>query len=269
MIKVFSISGESKEKIRLPLQFNEKYRPDLIRRAVLALRSHKIQPYGTKKDAGNIHSVEFSKRRREYKTTYGYGQSRTPRKVMVKQGSRFTTMGANAPQTVGGRVAHPPKVEKIRAEKINNKERKKAIRSAIAATANREIVASRGHKIGDLKELPIVVEEKFEDIGKTKDVENFLIKIGLKKEIEKAKEKKVRAGKGKMRGRKYKKKIGPLFVVSKKGNLMKAAKNIAGADVCLVKDLNVDVLAPGTHPGRLVIWSEGAIKLLDDKKLFV
>ena len=269
MTKVISIKGEVKGDIKLPLQFKEAYRPDLIRRAVLAISSHKIQPYGTKEDAGKIHSAEFSKRRREYKTTYGYGQSRTPRKVMVRQGSRFTTMGANAPQTVGGRVAHPPKVEKVHAEKINDKERKKAIRSAIAATADKRIVALRGHKVENLKELPIVVEDKFEDMKKAKDVENFLKMIGLEKEIERAKEKKVRAGKGKMRGRKYKKKVGPLFVVSKKGSLMKAAKNIAGADVYVVKDLNAEVLAPGTHPGRLVIWSEQAIKTLDEKKLFV
>ncbi len=266
---MFSINGELKRDVKLPIHFKEELRPDLIRRAVFAIQSHKIQPYGTKKDAGNIHSAEFSKRRREYRTTYGYGQSRTPRKIMVRQGSRFTTMGANAPQTVGGRKAHPPKVEKVFAEKINDKERKKAIRSAIAATSIKEIVAARGHKIDNLKELPVIVESKIEEIKKAKDVESLLKKIGLDKEIERTKEKKVRAGKGKMRGRKYKKKVGPLFVVSKRCDLLKAAKNIAGADVYIVKDLNAEVLAPGTHPGRLVIWSEQAIKTLDEKKLFM
>ncbi|MCD6576339.1 MAG: 50S ribosomal protein L4 [Nanoarchaeota archaeon] len=269
MTKVVSIKGEAKGEIKLPKQFKEEVRPDLIRRAVLAIQSHKMQPYGTKEDAGNKYSSEFSKRRREYRTTYGYGQSRTPRKIMIRQGSRFVTMGATAPHTVGGRVAHPPKVEKVLAEKINDKERKKAIRSAIAATAVKELVASRGHKIENIKELPIVVEEKIEELKKAKEVKEFLEKIGLKEEIERAKEKKVRAGKGKMRGRRYKKKVGPLFVVSQKCDLLKAAKNIAGADVYVVKDLNAEVLAPGTHPGRLVIWSEKAIKTLEDKRLFI
>ena len=269
MTKVISIKGEAKGEVKLPVQFKEEVRPDLIRRAVLALQSHKMQSHGISEDAGNKHSVRFSKRRREYRTTYGYGQARTPRKIMVRQGSRFVTMGANAPNTVGGRVAHPPRVEKVLEEKINDKERRKAIRSAIAATAVKEFVEKRGHKVGNVKELPIVFESKIEELKKAKDVEDLLEKVGLKDEVERAKEKKVRAGKGKMRGRRYKKKVGPLFVVSKKCDLLKAARNIAGADVYVVKDLNAEVLAPGAHPGRLVIWSEAALKEMGEKKLFM
>ncbi len=269
MTKVLSIKGEAKGDIKLPAQFSEEVRPDLIRRTVLAIQSHKMQPHGLKENAGNRYSSEFSKRRREYRTTYGFGQSRTPRKITVRQGSRFITLGATAPNTVGGRVAHPPKVEKVLAEKINNKERKKAIRSAIAATAVKEIVLSRGHKIENVKEIPIIIESKIENVKKAKEIKELLEKVGLKEEIERAKEKKVRAGKGTMRGRRYKKKVGPLFVVSKKCDLSKSAKNIAGADVYVVKDLNAEVLAPGTHPGRIVIWSEEAIKTLGEKKLFM
>ncbi|MCD6547452.1 MAG: 50S ribosomal protein L4 [Nanoarchaeota archaeon] len=264
---VYSINGEVKGKIDLPKHFSEEFRPDLIKRAVLALQTHRLQPYGTFEEAGMRHVTFFTKRRHRYKGTYGYGQSRTPRKVIVRMGSRFTTIGAGVPQTVGGRKAHPPKVEKIREEKINDKERKKAIRSAIAATILKDVVKKRGHKIGDVKELPIVIEDKVEEIKKAKDAQKLLEKLGLKKEIERAKQKKVRAGKGKMRGRKYKKKVGPLFVVSKKCHLLKAAKNLAGVDAVVVKDLNAELLAPGTHPGRLVIWSEAAIKKLD--KLFM
>ncbi len=269
MAKIFSVDGNTKGEIRLPKQFHEEYRPDLIRRAVLAIQSHKMQPHGTKKGAGNIHSAEVSKRRRAYRTTYGYGQSRTPRKIMNRNGTRFTTMGANVPQTVGGRRAHPPLVEKVISEKINSKERKKAIRSAIAATTIRKIVEKRGHKIAKLKNLPVIIEDKIEGIKKSKDIIEILNTLGLEDEIERTKEKKIRAGRGKTRGRKYKKKVGPLFVVSSKCDLTKSAKNIAGADVCNVKDLNAEVLAPGAHPGRLVIWSEKALKVLEDKKLFM
>jgi large subunit ribosomal protein L4e len=269
MTKIISTKGEAKGEITLPVQFKEEVRPDLIRRAVLAIQSHRMQPHGVSEEAGNRHSVRFSKRRREYRTTYGYGQSRTPRKIMVRQGSRFVTQGAMSPNTVGGRVAHPPRVEKVLEEKINDKERKKAIRSAIAATAIKEFVEKRGHKVDDIKELPIVVDSKIEEIKKAKEVEDFLEKIGLGDEIERAKEKKVRAGKGKMRGRRYKKKVGPLFVVSKKCDLLKAARNIAGADVYIVKDLNAEVLSPGAHPGRLVIWSEAALKEMEEKNLFM
>ena len=268
MSKVISMEGTSKGTINIPFQFQEEYRPDLIRRAFLALASHKIKAEGICSEAGKRHSSYFSKRRDRYRTTYGYGQSRTPRKVISRIGSRFTTKGASVPQAVGGRKAHPAKVEKVRYEKINDKERKKAIRSAISATILKDVVEARGHKVGDIKDFPIIIEEKIENIQKSKDVLELLKKIGLENELERAKNKKVRAGKGKMRGRKYKKKIGPLFVVSKKCDLMNAAKNLPGVHVSNVKDLNMELLAPGADAGRLTIWSEQAIKMLEEKKLF-
>ena len=268
MSKIISIEGKAKGESKLPFQFSELYRPDLIRRAALAIMSHGIKAEGVSEDAGKRHSSYFSKRRDRYRTTYGFGQSRTPRKVMSSKGSRFVTKGASAPQAVGGRKAHPSKVEKVSYEKINKKEKRKAIRSAISATAMKDIVESRGHKVEDVKYFPIIIEENIESIKKSKDVMELLKKLGLEKELERTKEKKVRSGKGKIRGRKYKKKTGPLFVVSKKCDLENAAKNIPGADVCKAKDLNLNVLAPGADAGRLTIWSENSVKLLEEKKLF-
>jgi len=267
MATVLDINGKKTESVDLPIHFSEKYRPDLIRRAVLAIQSHRIQPHGTYKLAGMEHRVELSKRRKEFRSTYGRGQSRTPRKVMARQGGYFRWMGAFAPNTVGGRVAHTALAIKKFFEKINNKERRKAIRSAIAATAIKEIVLSRGHKVEKVEELPIIASDDLENMKKTKDIESFLKKINLEEELERTKEKKVRAGKGKRRGRKYKSKVGPLFVVSKKCELLKSARNIAGADVVQVKDLNAELLAPGTHPGRLVIWTKSAIEKL--RNMFV
>jgi large subunit ribosomal protein L4e len=211
----------------------------------------------------------MSKRRHEYKSSYGSGRSRTPRKVMSRKGSHFNHMGAQVPQTVGGRVAHPPRIEKIWFEKINDKERRKALRSAIGATAIKEIVLSRGHKAENIKELPIIIENKVEELKKTKEVLELLVKIGLGHELERIRERKIRAGKGKMRGRKYKTKTGPLFIVSKKCKLLESAKNIVGVDAVDVRKLNAELLAPGTQPGRLTIWSEAALKELEEKKLFM
>lgn len=269
MITVYSITGQALNKLKLPEQFSEEYRPDIIKRAVLAQRTHLIQPTAPKLHAGNAYSTYLSKRRREYKSTYGYGRSRTPRTVLARKGMHFQYKGAQVPQTVGGRVAHPPRLEKVRTEKINDKERKKAIRSALKATTIKEVVLARGHKVENVKELPIVIEDKVEELSKTKDVIELLEKLGLSEELERTKEKKVRAGRGKSRGRKYKKKVGPLFVVSKKCKLLDAAQNIAGVDAIVVKKLNVEMLAPGAQPGRLTIWSEAALKELDQKKLFV
>jgi large subunit ribosomal protein L4e len=266
---VYSVNGEVAGNIDLPSQFKEEFRPDLIKRAVLAQQSHNIQPTSTMPGAGNQYSAYLSKRRREYRGTYGAGRSRTPRKVMSRKGTRFDFKGAKAPQTVGGRKAHPSKLEKLRSEKINDKERKKAIRSALTATTIKEIVASRGHRVDQVKELPIVLESKIEDAAKTKDILGILLKLGLAPELTRTRDRKIRAGRGKMRGRKYRTKVGPLFVVSKNCKLLNSARNITGADAVDVKKLNAELLAPGTKPGRLTIWSETALKELGEKKLFM
>ncbi len=258
--KVYDLNGKPVKEVDLPTHFTERVRPDLIRRAFLAIMSHSRQPYGASVKAGKQHVIRLRKRRHRYRSSYGWGISRIPRKIMAKIGAYFNWVGAFAPNTRGGRRAHPPKVEKVWEEKINDKERRKAIRSAIAATALKEFVTKR-HRIN--VDVPIVVEDKVEELKKTKEVEKLLKALKLEAELERTKEKKIRAGKGKMRGRKYKRKVGPLFVVSKKCALLKAARNIAGVDAVQVKDLNVGLLAPGAQPGRLVIWSESALKKLE------
>lgn len=265
--KVLDLENKEKGKIELPEQFEEDIRPDLIKRAVLAIMSHNRQRYGASEEAGKRASVKISKRRRNYRGCYGYGISRTPRKIFSRRGMRMNWKGAFAPGTVGGRRAHPPKAEKIWWQSINRKERKMAIRSAISATLKKEWVIKRGHKIGGT--YPIIIDSAIEDINKTKTAKDVLIKFGLNEELERCEKKKVRAGKGKMRGRKYKRRKGPLFVVSKDCKLIKSATNIPGVDVCEVKSINAEILAPGAVPGRLTLWSKGAVELLDKEKLFM
>jgi large subunit ribosomal protein L4e len=191
--------------------------------------------------------------------------ARTPRKTLWHRGTQFGWVGAFAPNTVGGRRAHPPKASKDWSMNINIKERRKAIRSALAATINEALVKKRGHIF---KELPTVLDSKIESINKTKKVKDLLVKLGLEKELERASVKKVRAGRGKMRGRRYKRRKGPLLVVSKSCPLEKAAKNIPGLDICIIKNINAELLAPGAVPGRLTIYSEDAISKLSKLKLF-
>jgi len=265
-LKILDLENKEKGKIKLPNQFEEGIRPDLIKRNVLAINSHNRQPYGASPEAGKRASVEISKRRHDYKGSYGIGISRTPRKIMSRRGTRMNWVGAFAPGTTGGRRSHPPKAEKIWWQKINKKERKMAIRSAIAATINKAIVEKRGHKLPD--DYPFAVDASIEDIDKTKKVKNVLIKLGLKDELQRTQDKKIRAGKGKARGRKYKKKKGILIVVSKDCRLIKSSANIPGVNVCAVKNINAELLAPGAIPGRLTLWSTEAIKLLEKEKLF-
>lgn len=253
-------------EIKLPSQFEEEFRPDLIQRAVLAIQSHKRQTYGVSNEAGKRASAKLSRRRRDYRGSYGYGISRVPRKILSRRGSRMNWAGAFAPGTVGGRRAHPPKSEKIWWKKINEKERTKAIRSAITATILKELVTQRGHLAP--KNYPFVLDSDFESINKTKTISEIFRNLGFGDELARVEEKKVKAGRGKSRGRKYKKKKGPLIVVSKKDKLSKAVVNIPGIDVVEVKNLNAEVLAPGGKAGRLTIWTSAAINVLEKDNLF-
>jgi large subunit ribosomal protein L4e len=75
--------------------------------------------------------------------------------------------------------------------------------------------------------------------------------------------KKIRAGRGKTRGRKRKVGKGPMLVISEDLGLVKAAGNLPGVDIVKVEDLNAELLAPGAHPGRLVVWSKTAFTSID------
>ena len=266
-LSILSTKNEEKGKIKLPKQFEEEVREDLIKKVVLSMQSSNRQPYGADPEAGKRASAELSRRRRKYRGSYGIGISRVPRKILTRRGTRMNCVGAFAPGTVGGRRAHAPKADKSWEKKTNTKENRKAIRSAMSATMVPEIVKFRGHNIPD--NYPFALEESFEALEKTKDVNEALKTIGLKDELKRSAQKKVRAGKGTMRGRKYKKKKGILVVVSKDCNLLKSAKNIAGLDVVEVKNLNAELLAPGSTPGRVTLFTKNSIEELEKNKIFM
>lgn len=265
-LNIFNISKKKTGELNLPMQFNEEIREDLIRRSVLALKSNNRHPYGSMKEAGKRASSIISKRRRKYRGSYGFGISRTPRKILSRRGTRMYWVGAFAPNTVGGRRAHPPKAEKIVAQKLNKKEKKKAMRVGISATVISDLVKKRGHIVPE--DYPFIIDTKFEELSKTKEVIGVLNAFGLGEELERAGKKNIRSGKGKLRGRKYQTAKGPLIVVSKKSNLVKSARNIPGIDVVNVKDVNVELLAPGNIPGRLTLWTTSAIEAMEKEKLF-
>ena len=264
---IFDTAKNKVGQLELPIHFNEELRLDIISRAVLAMQANKRKPYGAYEEAGKRYSAKLSRRRRNYKTSYGYGISRVPRKILTKRGSRFNWVGALAPGTVGGRRAHPPKSAKILTKKINKKEGQKAIRSAIAATMMTDIIKKRGHKLPDT--FPFVMDSSFELLQKTKDVLRILKTLGFEAELKMAEAKNVRAGKGKSRARKYSKRKSLLIVTGKYGKMTKAAQNIPGVDIVDVKTLNIELLAPGTKPGRLTLWTKSAVERLENERLFL
>ena len=250
-VKVFNLEGKSTRKIELPPVFATPLRPDVIKRAVLAIQSARFQPQGRDPMAGKRTSAESR--------GTGSAMARIPR--LKGQSGR----AAFAPGTVGGRQSHPPVSEKKIIKRIPKKEKRLALLSAIAATASKEVVTARGHSIVDVPEIPLVVTNDFESLKQTREVEETLIRLGVLSDIYRVEEsRKVRAGKGKSRGRRVKQAVGPLIVVAEDKGIMKAARNIAGVDVARVKNLNAEMRAPGTHPGRLTIWTDGAIERLNE-----
>lgn len=254
---VYGIDGQVKKQAELPNVFHEAVRPDIINRAFLSLHSAKIQPQGPHKYAGLQTSAGYVGRRRAYRTMINISHARLPR-VKLPEGGRGEVR--KVPQARQGRAAHPLKPAKIWAEKINRKEKRKAIRSAIAATAIAELVQKRGHLFS--KNVPIIIEDAFEKIIKTKDARMALEKI-MPEDLQRADRKTIKAGRGKMRGRKYRQKKTALVVVSKETPVLKAVRNIPGMDVSIVKNLNAELLAPGGVAGRLTIYTESALAEID------
>lgn len=250
-VNIYGLDGKPTGQINLPEIFNTPYRPDIIRKSFNILHSNKRQPYGADPTAGTKHATASVGK--------GRGMSRVPR---LTQGRR----AALAPCVVGGRRAHPPKAEKNWKEKINKKEKQLARNSALATTANKELVLQRGHKFNEKLTLPVVVDDKFEKLKKTKDVVSALEKIGVYDDILRAENgKHIRAGKGKIRGRKYKIPKS-LLIVATKNNILKSSRNLPGVDIVKPEELNIEYIAPGGDPGRLTIFTKSAIQIIGGSK---
>ncbi len=257
---VYDLNGNKTGEAKLPKVFSVPIRADLIKRAVLAMQANRRQPYGANvlsglRTSAHYHGVKDTKYSMKNKE-----MARGPRVHESSPGQTYRMR--RVPQAVGGREAHPPRVEKILRQKINDKEKRIAVQSAIAATAVKEIVAKRGHKFET--ELPIVISNDIESVLKVKDFEKVLSALRLDGEMERARIKSLRAGKGKSRGRKYRKRKS-LLIVAEGGKLGKVVKSFPGIDVSSAGMLNAELLAPGCQAGRLVIWSEDSIKKLEEK----
>ena len=247
-IPVINLQNEKTGEVELPKVFGTPVRHDVIKKAVIALQSTRFQPQGRDPMAGK-HTTAESR-------GTGFGIARVPR----LKGSNRAAFGVSI---VGGHAAFPPRSEKVIVKRINKKEKRFAIRSGIAATAVKELVEKRGHKFMS-EYLPIVVSNEIQSLEKTKDVEALFIAIGVQDDVERADRRKVRAGRGKMRGRKHKKGKGPLIVVAEDNGIGYAARNLPGVEISSVAGLNAELLAPGAHPGRLVIWTESAFSQIDE-----
>lgn len=148
--------------------------------------------------------------------------------------------------------------------RINITQKRYAVASALAASAVPSLVMARGHKIDNVPEIPLVVEDKIQSTKKTSQAKEILASVGAYDDVEKAQDsKKVRAGKGKARGRRYTMRRGPLIVYSNNDGVEQAFRNLPGVELCNVDRLNLLQLAPGGHMGRFIVWSQSALTALD------
>jgi large subunit ribosomal protein L4e len=250
--QVFSLDGKKIDDIELPKVFSTPYRPDVIHKAFVHLQSCIFQPQGRDPLAGERTSA--------MSRNTGLGIARMAR---VK-GSGFPRSGqaAGVGGVVKGRLAHHPVSERVIVKRLNKKEKRLALCSAIAATASKELVASRGHRVGNVN-LPLIVDDGIEKVSKAKDLLQALLALNLSDDLERVMNgRKKRSGRSRMRGRVERSGKSALIVVGKDEGVGRAASSIPGVDVTTAKNLSVLHLSPGSHPVRLVVWSKSAIEYL-------
>jgi large subunit ribosomal protein L4e len=247
-VYVYNLEGEADGEADLPGCFKEVYRPDVIRRAVVVIEANRRQPKAPKDTAGMRHSVQ----------TWGKGRG-VARVQRLMSGSK----AAQSPNNVGGRRAHPPQTVADTGKKLNRKEMFLAKLSALSATGQAELVKARGHRFSEELTVPVVVKDDFESIKSTKKAVEVLSVLGVYDDVERALDgKRIRAGRGKMRGRRYRMPRGPLVVLSGECAGWRSMRNIPGVDIATPTGLNASLLAPGGDAGRLMVITEGALKAI-------
>ncbi|HEY7367646.1 MAG TPA: 50S ribosomal protein L4 [Nitrosopumilaceae archaeon] len=250
-VKTLTINGSQENEIELPNVFSTPFRKDLIHKAVVHLISHKFQKQGRHPTAG-MDVVAYSN-----DPPTGHGAARVAR-LRGGGGGRQGQAGGVA-STRGGRQAHPPISEKVIYKKLNKKENKLALCSAIAATSSKKLIASRGHILEKIESFPLIVSDDIEKISKASEMKKVLEALNLTQDIERLQARKARSGKSALRGRSTKVGKSVLFVTRDSTNLSKACGSFPGVEACSVKNLSVMDLAPGAVPIRLTVYSKSAI----------
>uniref|UniRef100_F7C322 Large ribosomal subunit protein uL4 n=1 Tax=Macaca mulatta TaxID=9544 RepID=F7C322_MACMU len=256
LISVYSEKGESSGKnVTLPAVFKAPIRPDIVNFVHTNLRKNNRQPYAVSELAGHQTSAE----------SWGTGRAvaRIPR--VRGGGTHRSGQGAFGNMCRGGRMFAPTKTWRRWHRRVNTTQKRYAICSALAASALPALVMSKGHRIEEVPELPLVVEDKVEGYKKTKEAVLLLKKLKAWNDIKKVyASQRMRAGKGKMRNRRRIQRRGPCIIYNEDNGIIKAFRNIPGITLLNVSKLNILKLAPGGHVGRFCIWTESAFRKLDE-----
>jgi len=256
LISVHNEKGEKTEgTVTLPAVFRAPIRPDIVNFVHFEMKKNSRQPYAVSEKAGHQTSAE----------SWGTGRAvaRIPR--VRGGGTHRSGQGAFGNMCRGGRMFAPTKTWRRWHRRINVTQKRHALCSAIAATGIPAIVMSKGHRIEQIPEVPLVVSDKLEEVKKTKEAVGVLRRLKAWPDIEKVKNsRRFRAGKGKMRNRRHVQRRGPLIIYGQDNGICQAFRNIPGITLINVAHLNLLKIAPGGHVGRFCIWTESAFKQLDN-----
>merc|ERR1712001_60619 len=247
-------NGSSGASVCLPAVFRAAVRPDIVSTIHNEIAKNRRQPYCVNVDAGHQTSAE----------SWGTGRAvaRIPR--VRGGGTHRSGQGAFGNMCRGGRMFAPTKTWRRWHRPINQKQRRYAVCSALAATAIPALLMARGHKIENVPEVPVVCSNSIESLTKTKAAVALLKRLNAYDDVEKCQQsKQIRSGKGKMRNRRYTMRRGPLVVYNEDHGIKQAFRNLPGVELISVDRLNLLKLSPGSHLGRFCIWSEGAFQKLD------
>ncbi|MGI9567781.1 MAG: 50S ribosomal protein L4 [Nitrosopumilus sp.] len=251
-VTTYTITGTKEGEVELPKVFSTPYRRELIHKAFTNLNSHRFQPQGRHPTAGMDVVADSND------PPTGQGVSRVAR--MSGGGGGRQGQGGELASTRGGRQAHPPIVEKVIYKKLNKKEKRLALCSAIAATASKDLVMARGHKVEGIDSFPIIVSDDIESVSKASEVSKILDALKILQDVKRLESRKARSGKSLLRGRSKKVGKSVLFVTKDATKISKAIGSFPGIEARNAKDLSVLDLAPGSDPIRLTVYSKSAIE---------
>tara|TARA_B110000014_G_scaffold242064_1_gene211359 strand:- start:1033 stop:1845 length:813 start_codon:yes stop_codon:yes gene_type:complete len=251
-VDTVTLDGKKDGSIELPNIFETEIKKDVIHKAYINLESHGFQKHSTHATAGQDVVADSND------PPTGRGIARIAR--MKGGGGGRQGQAGEVASTRGGRQAHPPKAEKVIFKKINKKENKLALCSAISATKSKELVIRRGHKIDGINSIPLIVSDEIESVTQTSKMMKVLENLKLLQDVKRLENRKKRSGKVALRGRTKKTGKSALFVLADSKNVKNACRSIPGIDACSVKDLSVLDLAPGSDLIRLTIYSKKAIE---------
>ena len=255
LVSVFSLEGAKTGETTLPEVMTAPMRPDIVQFVHTNMNKNHRQAYSVSPWAG----------KRATASSWGTGRAvaRIPR--VGGGGTSRSGQGAYGNMCRGGRMFAPTKTWRRWHRKINVSQKRYAVASALAASAVPALVMARGHKIDDVPEIPLVLDTSLESAKKTSAAKDILAAVGALADVEKAADsKKIRAGKGKARNRKYVLRRGPLVIYKTNDGVEQAFRNLPGVELCCVDRLNLLQLAPGGHMGRFCVWSQAALDALNE-----